>query len=97
MSEPVDVFADGSTVTVTAFGSCLTFSLDDPHAPSLNPPPPKNLVTMRLSNEHLKVLAFLLWRQVRGYEYNQHVTIEIPTQVLSDSGIPIEDWEAFWR
>ena len=93
----MDIFADGSTITVATFGSSLTFTLAEPHGTSVNPPPPTELVTMRLSNEHLKVVAFLLWRQIRGFERNNQVTVEIPTQVLADSGIPREDWDAFWR
>jgi hypothetical protein len=49
-----------------------------------------------MSLEHLKVMVFLLLRQVRQFEAEQGFRIEIPLKLLNEMGIGFEDWEAVW-
>ncbi|MCH8988588.1 MAG: hypothetical protein IIA92_07260 [Chloroflexi bacterium] len=98
MPESFDVYTDSFQVNIGAWGATINFSLS-----SNNPPAPGSqpqsapLGTVRTSLEHLKVMTFMLKRQISQFESSQQITIELPTQVLSATGIPMEDWDAFWK
>jgi hypothetical protein len=49
-----------------------------------------------MSVEHMKVMAFVLMRQVKRMEGDLGVNYQVPTQVLSQLGIAREDWDSFW-
>jgi hypothetical protein len=97
MPEPFDVYTDSFQVTLGAWGATLNFSLSSntPPAPGAQPQSTP-LGAVRTSLEHLKVMSFMLKRQISQFEAGQQITIELPTQVLSATGIPKEDWDAFW-
>ena len=48
-----------------------------------------------MSNEHLKVLVFMCKRQILDYESNMQIQVAVPTAILSQLGIAMEDWDAF--
>lgn len=97
MADPFDIYADAFTITVTAWGANLSFQLGDAHPSPQTIRQPDRLGTVRMSIEHLKTMVFMLKRQVQLHEQNNGVTVEVPTQVLSQLGIAREDWDAFWR
>ena len=97
MAEPFDVYCDSFTVTVTAWGANLTFQLREAHPEATSIKQPERLGTVRMSNEHLKAITFILRRQVIQYEQQQGVRCDLPVQVLSQMGIAPEDWDAFWK
>lgn len=58
---------------------------------------PETVARVRMSYEHVKTLAFVLCRQIKKIEKETGVSYPIPAKVLSDLGIGMEDWEAFWK
>ena len=97
MAEPFEVYSDAFTITVSAWGANLSFQLREAHPEATSIRQPDRLGTVRMSNEHLKVLAFILRRQVMQYEQQQGVRCDVPVQILAQMGIAPEDWNAFWQ
>ena len=97
MTEPFDVYSDAFLVTITPFGANLSFEMHEAH-PSPNAlVPTRRLGTVRMSLEHLKVMAMMLRNQVRKAESQSGVKYEVDTRVLSQLGIAREDWDSFWK
>ena len=97
MDEPFDIYCDAFTITVSPWGSNLTFQLREAHPEATSIKQPERLGTVRMSNEHLKAMTFMLRRQMVRYEEQQGVRSDLPVQVLSQMGIAPEDWDVFWR
>ena len=96
--KPVDIYVDTYQVGSTPYHGTINFSLT-----SALPGPPGQmpqadlLASVRMSLEALKLLAFMLARQITIHERNFGVTIQLPPQVLAALQIRLEDWETFWR
>ena len=58
---------------------------------------PETGVRVRMSYEHLKCMTFILWRHIRKIEKDTGVAYPVPTKVLSDLGVGLEDWQSFWQ
>jgi hypothetical protein len=98
MSEPVDVYADQFQVTTAMYGCTVNFMRTSPTPPAPGTAPQvERLATVRMSLEHLKVMVFILYRQMRQHEAQTGTTIPIPAQVLNGLQVGLEDWERFWR
>lgn len=98
MPEPVDVYADQFQINTGAYGCTLNFLASNPIPPAPGSAPQADrLATVRMSLEHLKIMTFILHRQLLQYETQTGVTIPIPVTVLNSLGIGPEDWQAFWR
>ncbi len=54
------------------------------------------MATVRMSLEHLKVMTFILRRQLMQHERQTGTRIPVPIEVLNGLGISPEDWDAFW-
>ncbi len=50
-----------------------------------------------MSVEHLKTMVMITRRQVVLNEGNSGVKAEVPTDILNQMGVSLEDWQAFWR
>ena len=96
MPEPFDIYADAFTITVTPWGANMTFQLREAHPSPTAIQQPTQLGTIRMSNEHLKTMIFMLRRQIMSHEETSGTRCDVPTQVLAQLGIPREDWDAFW-
>ena len=88
----LDVYADAFQITVTPFGVNMTFSLRDPHPSPGKLTPGEEVVRVRMSPEHAKVVAMMMVRQLHQYERNAGVSIQLPAEVYTQLGIPEEDW-----
>jgi hypothetical protein len=97
MGEPIDVYSDQFMVTTTAFGANLSFYVNVPHPEQSKPVPPERLTTIRMSNEHLKVMAMIIVKQIKKMEYDTGVKIPMDKRVLNGIGISPDDWEDFWK
>ena len=100
MAESFDVYSDTFTVTTTPWGASLSFQLRPPHPIPQSDQEPfeqsTQLGTVRMSNEHLKVMVYMIARQVRRQEIDTGVQFEIPQSVLEQLGIQSVDWNTFW-
>ena len=98
MGEPIDIYSDQFQVSIGPYGCTLNFMLTDPVPPSPgSPPKAERLATVRTSLEHLKVMTFILRKQILQVEDNSGIKVQIPTQVLNSMGVSPEDWDAFWK
>lgn len=98
MPDPTDVYSDQFQLTVSPYGSVINFSLSHPTPPAPGSmPQSEKQVSVRMSLEHLKVMAFILARQLRRYERDTGVNVQVPTEVLNALQIGPEDWAGFWR
>ncbi len=98
MAEAVDVYTDQFQINVAPYGCSLNFSLSQstPSAPG-SVPQADRVATIRMSLEHLKVMTFILHRQILNYERHVHVSIQLPVDVLRGMQIREEDWQTFWQ
>ena len=93
-----DVYVDQVQINTSPFGATINFMLTGSTPPPPGRPPSvQRKVDVRMSLEHLKVMAYILQKQVRQHEESTGVRIEIPTRLLGETGIAPEDWETFWR
>ena len=97
MSDPFDIYSDVFAISITPWGANLSFQLREAHPTSVSPKQPEQLGTVRMSNEHLKTLIFISARQLKRYERDNGVQCPVPTQVLAQLGIALEDWDVFWQ
>jgi hypothetical protein len=98
MAEPVDIYSDSFQVNTGPYGCTLNFLL----SPSTPPAPGKtpqseNLATIRMSLEHLKLMTFVLRRQIMHHERQTGVNIQVPIKVLDSLGISTDDWDSLWK
>ena len=98
MDAPLDFYVDGFQIMLTAYGVTLNLARS-----GASPPRPGTtqagelLTTVRMSLEHLKLMAFVLQRQLRQHETENNVAVQVPASVLNSMQIGPEDWEKFWR
>jgi hypothetical protein len=93
----VDVYSDQMGLTLGPYGCAINFSQ------SLAVPPPGGVIgaghpvaTVRMSLEHLKVMTFLLRRQLLQYEQDRGIRVPVPVEVLNQLRVGPEDWQEVW-
>ena len=97
MTDSVDVYSDQMQVNVGPIGCSLIFSVTStgPVAPGV-PAPSERVAVVRVSLEHLKMMAYLFRLQILEYERQAGVRIPIPRDMLNQLRIGPEDWTACW-
>ena len=98
MTEPIDLYSDSFQLNTSPYGVTLNFMLSpsSPPAPGKTPQP-ETLATIRVSLEHLKLMTFVLRRQIMHHEQQSGVNIQVPSQVLNSLSISPEDWDSLWK
>lgn len=97
MAEPIDVYSDQFLVTLTPWGANLSFLVNTPHPDPTKPVPAETVATIRMSNEHLKVMTMIIVRQIKKLERDTGIRVEVDPRVLNNLGIAHEDWDFLWR
>jgi hypothetical protein len=98
VAEPFDVYADTFQISTNPWAVTLNLNLTGALPVAPGTPPTNTLVgTVRMGLEAVKVLAFLLHRQIEQHERALGITVEISQQVLNAVQIGPEDWQEFWR
>ena len=98
MGEPIDIYSDQFQVSIGPYGCTLNFMLTGPTPPAPgSPPQAERLATVRTSLEHLKVLTFILRRQILEAESGMGVKFQLPMTLLNSLKISPEDWDGFWK
>ena len=93
----VDVYSDQVTLTVGPLGCALNFALSPAIPPTLQVPVAgQTVATIRMSLEHLKLMAYLLRQQLLKYERDSGIRIPIPGDLLNQLKIGPEDWRDCW-
>lgn len=96
MTDAIDVYSDTFTVSVGAWGASLSFAVSVAHPEPTAPKPAERVATIRMSVEHLKVMAMIIVRHVKKMEAELGVTYQVPSQILAQLGVGREDWDSFW-
>ncbi len=89
---PVEFYVDQFRITGTAYGVAITFGLNPPHPAPGQAAHAQDLTPLRMSLEHAKVMSMVLRRYLKGWERESGVTINLPSQLLTQLGLPLEDW-----
>lgn len=97
MVEPIDTYSDQFMVTTTTWGANLSFLLNTPHPEAAKQVPAERVATIRMSNEHLKVMVMIIVNQLKKMERESGIKCEVDRRILNQLGISPEDWEDFWR
>ncbi len=87
-----EFYIDQFRVNVAPFGAAMTFGVGDPHPNPGQIQPVQDVVRLRMSLEHLKVMTMLLKRQLKAYEEQTGMPINIPRVVYNAVGLSGEDW-----
>ncbi|MEA1958507.1 MAG: hypothetical protein U9N44_02380 [Chloroflexota bacterium] len=93
--ERPEIYSDQFMVSGGPYGMVLNFKKAPPE-----PGPGKVSETVGrvwMSYEHAKMIAFVLSRHIKKIERETGVSFPVPTKVLSEIGIGMEDWELFWK
>jgi len=94
---PDDVYADQLGINIGPFGCVLNFSISAPMPPPGGGAIPGSPVaTVRMSLEHLKLMTFLLRRQLLQFEQTSGVRVPVAPDVLNQLRIGREDWDEQW-
>lgn len=97
-NEPADVYADQVGINIGPFGSALNFAVSSPMPPPGGGAIPGHpIATVRMSLEHLKLMAFMIHRQLRQYERSAGIRVPISQDVLNQLRVGQEDWREFWK
>ena len=98
MPDSFDVYVDQFTLSVGPYGVALNFSRSSPKPPVPGSiPQAEEIGVIRISLEHLKLMAFMLKRGVQDAEGQLGIDIPIPMQLLNQLKIGLEDWDKFWH
>jgi hypothetical protein len=97
MAEPIDAYSDQFIITTTPFGANLSFFVNTPHPEQAKVVPAERVATIRMSNEHLKVMTTIMARQVKKMERDSGVKTEVDPRILMSLGIAREDWDKLWE
>lgn len=97
MVEPIDAYSDQFMVTTTSWGANLSFLVNTPHPEQTKPVPAERVATIRMSNEHLKVMAMVIVKQIKKMEAETGVKLDVDRRVLNNLGVSPEDWDDFWK
>ena len=90
-----EYYSDQFMVSGGPYGLVINFKASPPE-----PGPgkvPETVARVRMSYELVKTLTFVMCRHIKKIERDTGVTYPVPGKVLSDLGVGIEDWQAFWK
>lgn len=93
--ETPEFYSDQFMVSGGPYGLVINFKASPPE-----PGPgkvPETVARVRMSYELVKTLTFVMCRHIKKVERDTGVSYPIPGKVLSDLGVGIEDWQAFWK
>lgn len=98
MADSIDIYSDQFQMNFGPYGSTLNFLLSSATPPAPGAPPQAQLLaSVRMSLEHLKVMTFLLRKNIIKFESDTGVTIQLPRMLLNSLGISPEDWDSVWK
>lgn len=90
-----DYYSDRMRLTVTVFGVNITFGSGNPHpeqGTSGDLVDVLELVRVRMSLEHAKVMAMILKKQIKLYEQQNETQVAIPKKFLEALDLQDETW-----
>lgn len=94
MADAPDYYSDQLTMTIGPFGVALTFGRSPNIAPAVpGQAQPETQAVVRMSLEHLKVMAMIIRRNLKQYELEAlGDPIRLPRDVLRQLRLTDDDW-----
>jgi hypothetical protein len=94
MADAIDVYSDQVAIHLGPFGCALNFSVSPPMPAAGGAGVQGHVVaTVRMSLEHLKLMTFMLRRQLMQFEQTSGVRVQVPQDILNQLRIGREDWD----
>jgi hypothetical protein len=88
-----DFYFDGTQVTVSVFGVNISYTLSNPHPKDQSDAMKVTTQAVtRTSLEHAKILAMILRKQIKQYEFASKIEIKVPDAVYQQLGLDSSDW-----
>ena len=91
MPDIPEFYVDQFRMNVNPYGAALTFGLASPN-PTTGQSQVNDTVLLRMSLEHMKVMAIILKKNLKTYEEQMQAPINLPRAILNQMGLSQEDW-----
>ena len=91
MPDVPEFYVDQFRMNLSPYGAAVTLGLTSPN-PTTGQAQMQDTVLVRMSLEHMKVMAMALRRNLKAYEAQTQATVNIPRAVLNQLGLSLEDW-----
>jgi len=91
MPDVPEFYVDQFRMNLTPYDVAITLGLASPN-PTTGQAQVQDTVLIRMSLEHLKVMAIMLKRNLKVYEDQMQAPINIPRVVMNQLGLSQEDW-----
>jgi hypothetical protein len=97
--EPIkvpNIYSDNFSLAVGPYGAALTFGLTHPEPAGTEGPRVYPAATIRVSLEHLKVMGWIIHRQISQYQKQFDTIVALPETALKSVDAPRDQWRSFW-
>jgi hypothetical protein len=91
MPEIPEFYVDQFRINLTPYSAVVTFGLASPN-PTTGQAQVEDTVLLRMSLEHMKIMAIIMKRNLKAYEEQTQATVNIPRAILNQLGLSQEDW-----
>ncbi len=91
-SELPEFYVDQFRMTAGVYDIAMTMGLNPPHPSPGQGEVARDTVRIRMSLEHAKIFAMIMKRQLKAFEEQAQISINIPRQVYNGLGLSSEDW-----
>jgi hypothetical protein len=91
MPEIPEFYVDQFRMNLNPYGAAITFGLASPN-PTTGQAQVNDTFLVRMSLEHMKVMAMILKKNLKAYEEQLQAPINLPRQILNQMGLSNEDW-----
>ena len=91
MPDVPEFYVDQFRMHLSPYGAAMTLGLASPN-PTTGQAQMQDTVLVRMSLEHMKVMAMALKRNLKAYEEQTQATVNIPRVILNQLGLSPEDW-----
>lgn len=85
----LEYYGDVFQLTTNVWGVSLVFGLT---APKPKEGTIRDVCVVRISHETAKALSMMLRQQLKNYERDMQTSIALPSKVMTDLGLAMEDW-----
>ena len=90
-SDVPEFYVDQFHMNISPYGTAITFGLANPNQ-AAGQALTRDTVRLRMSLEHMKIMAIIFKRNLKAYEEQMQATVNIPRTVLNQLGLSQEDW-----
>lgn len=91
MPDLPEFYVDQFRMNLSPYGATLTLGLASPN-PTTGQPQVNDTLLLRMSLEHMKVMAIIVKKNLKAYEEQMQSPINLPRQIMNQMGLSQEDW-----